>query len=46
MLVILNKACCFSVSVDGDRILVKCVVWKAPFPVQDLGQNSHCGYSG
>jgi hypothetical protein len=37
MLVILNEACCFSVSVDSDRILVKCVVWEAPFPVSCPG---------
>jgi hypothetical protein len=37
MLVILNEAYCFSVSVDGDRMLVKCVVWKGAFPVSCPG---------
>lgn len=37
MLVVLNKACCFSVSVGSDRMLVKCVVWEAPFRVSCQG---------
>jgi len=37
MLVILNDACHFSVSVDSDRMLVERLVWEAPFPVSCPG---------